>query len=496
MRSIKLHKLLYLVGIVPSLDLVNPEINDISFDSKKVSKGTLFLGMPGLNVDGGQYCIEALDNGAEAAIIGFAAKNFIGSIDPKRVMVLEDNLDFIFGQIISEFWNRPSRKLTLIGVTGTNGKTTTTFMAHNIMRELQKPSIYIGTLGAIINDDHIQTKGNTTPGIFELFEILKACKNKQKTYVFIEISSHALAQKRLRNLTFFQTIILNIQSDHLDYHKTELNYINAKLSITELNNKNPTIIFIDKIQDLLENLSDDQKKQLSKLQFLSSTDTSAALKYSLDYNPRGSSNINFSFPNLCIDAQVSLFLKFNVENYISAIALISDQISMDEFKSIRSNTIKLPQGRGEILRLKEGNILIDFAHDHQSIQNILSELANYHDEIILVFGCGGDRDRSKRSKMMKVAQDFANKVFFTSDNNRYESFSSIASDAMIGNPHKGIEILEDRKEAISLALQSLNKENILVILGKGHETYMDVSGKKVPFNDKDCVLEILDHEIN
>ena len=136
----------------------------------------------------------------------------------------------------------------------------------------------------------------------------------------------------------------------------------------------------------------------------------------------------------------------------------------------------------------------DFAHDNLSIQNILSELANHHDEIILVFGCGGDRDRSKRSKMMKVAQDFASKVFFTSDNNRHESFASIARDAMVGNSYTSIKILEDRQEAICLALQCLNKENILVILGKGHETYMDVSGKKVPFNDKDCVLEILGNE--
>ena len=120
-------------------------------------------------------------------------------------------------------------------------------MAHNIMRELQKPSIYIGTLGAFINDDLIQTKGNTTPGIFEILQILQASSTKQKTYVFLEISSHSLEQKRLGSLPFFQTILLNIQSDHLDYHKTYANYINAKISITKLNNKNPTIIFFDKI---------------------------------------------------------------------------------------------------------------------------------------------------------------------------------------------------------------------------------------------------------
>jgi UDP-N-acetylmuramyl-tripeptide synthetase len=382
------------------------------------------------------------------------------------------------------------------GVTGTNGKTTTAFMAHNIMRELQKPSIYIGTLGAIINDDLKQTKGNTTPGIFELFEILQACTTKQKTYVFLEISSHALVQKRLCNLLFLQTIILNIQSDHLDYHKTERSYINAKLSIANLNNQKPTIISIDQMQDLLPRLSKVQKEQLAKAQFLSSKNPSAPFKYSFDYNPEGSSKIDLNFPSLALEASVTLFLKFNIENYIAAIALISEHVEPNDLNNTNRDEIKLPQGRGEILRLKKGKILIDYAHDQQSMQNILSELDGYHNDIILVFGCGGDRDKSKRSKMMKVAQDFSNKVFFTSDNNRYEPFSVIASDAMNESDQAGVEIIEDRKKAINSALQHLTKENILVILGKGHETSMEISGKKIPFNDRDCVLEILGNEIN
>ena len=369
-------------------------------------------------------------------------------------------------------------------------------MAHNIMRELQKPSIYIGTLGAIINDDLKQTKGNTTPGIFELFEILQACTTKQKTYVFLEISSHALVQKRLCNLLFLQTIILNIQSDHLDYHKTERNYINAKLSIANLNNQKPTIISIDQMQDLLPRLSKVQKEQLAKAQFLSSKNPSAPFKYSFDYNPEGSSKIDLNFPSLALEASVTLFLKFNIENYIAAIALISEHVELNDLNNTNRDDIKLPQGRGEILRLKKGKILIDYAHDQQSMQNILSELDGYHNDIILVFGCGGDRDKSKRSKMMKVAQDFSNKVFFTSDNNRYEPFSVIASDAMNESDQAGVEIIEDRKKAINSALQHLTKENILVILGKGHETSMEISGKKIPFNDRDCVLEILGNEIN
>ena len=466
-------------------------ISSIADDSRDIQENSIFIARQGVDSHGNEFIKDAIQKGASCIITD---QKLDEEVDiPIHCL---ENLEDKILEILFSFYGLSEDDFIFHGVTGTNGKTTTAFMAHNIIRALKKPSVYIGTLGAIINDDLLETKGNTTPGIFEIFQILQTCKFQQETYIFIEISSHALAQKRLGNLPFSQTLLLNIQSDHLDYHNTESNYINAKLSIIELNNKNPTIIFKDKIQDLLENFSDDQKKQLLKSQFLSSTDTSAALKYSLEYNPSGSSNIKLSFPNLCLDAQVSLFLKFNVENYISAIALISDQISLDEFEIIRSNAIKLPQGRGEILRLREGNILIDFAHDHQSIQNILSELANYHDEIILVFGCGGDRDRSKRAKMMKAAQDIASKVFFTSDNNRYESFASIAKDAMVGNSHTSIEILEDRYEAISLALQYLNKENILVILGKGHETYMDVSGKKIPFNDKDCVLEILSNETN
>ncbi len=466
-------------------------ISSIADDSRDIQENSIFIARQGVDSHGNEFIRDAIQKGASCIITDQKLDEEV-DIPIHCIENLEDKIL----EILFSFYGLSEDDFIFHGVTGTNGKTTTAFMAHNIIRALKKPSVYIGTLGAIINDDLLETKGNTTPGIFEIFQILQTCKFQQETYIFIEISSHALAQKRLGKLPFSRTLLLNIQSDHLDYHKTESNYINAKLSITELNNKNPSIILIDKIQDLLKNFSDDQKKQLSKSQFLSSTDTSAALKYSLEYNPNGRSKIKLSFPNLRLDAQISLFLKFNVENYISAIALISDQISLDEFESIRSNTIKLPQGRGEILRLREGNVLIDFAHDHQSIQNILSELANYYDEIILVFGCGGDRDRSKRSKMMKVAQDFASKVFFTSDNNRNESFASIAKDAMVGNSSTSIKILEDRQEAISLALQCLNKENILVILGKGHETYMDVSGKKVPFNDKDCVLEILGNEIN
>ncbi len=483
------------------LSLIKPSIKTNAFDECKIfsitddsrdaQKNSLFVARQGVQSHGIEFAKEAIQNGASCII---SDKEAITDIDIPIHYVndLEDKIV----EILFSFHELSPSNLFFHGVTGTNGKTTTAFMAHNILRELDKPSIYIGTLGAIVNDDAFPTKGNTTPGIFEIFEILKRGDYEQKVFIFLEISSHALDQNRLGNLPFLQTMILNIQSDHLDYHKSDKNYIAAKLSIIKLNNKNPTIVLIDKIQDLLPNFQEKQKEELSKTNFLSNKDSFAKYNYSLDFNPNGSSKINLNFPNLNLEINTLLFLRFNVENYISAIALISEHLSQEELENIDHALIPLPQGRGELLRLDQGSVLIDFAHDHQSMRNILSALGNTYEEIILAFGCGGDRDKSKRPKMMKVAIDMASKVFFTSDNNRNESFSSIVSDALDRNQEANVQIIEDRTEAIASALQCLNKNNILVILGKGHERFMEVSGKKIPFNDRDCVLKLLSNEIN
>ena len=238
-------------------------IASITDNSRDVHKNSLFVARQGADSHGKEFIKEAVKKGASCII---SDQELNEEIDIPIYCI--NNLEDMVVEILFRFHELSEDDFIFHGVTGTNGKTTTAFMAHNIMRELQKPSVYIGTLGAIIDDDLMQTKGNTTPGIFELFEILQTCKLEQKTYVFLEISSHALVQKRLCNLPFVQTIILNIQSDHLDYHKTETNYIDAKLSIANLNNQNPTIISIDQIQDLLPRLSEAQEEQLLKSNYL------------------------------------------------------------------------------------------------------------------------------------------------------------------------------------------------------------------------------------
>ena len=215
MRSIKLHKLLSLVGIVPTSRLINPEINNISFNSKEVEKGTLFLGLPGLNVDGGKFWREAIENNAEAAIIGSAAKQNIGSFDRERVLVIEDNLNYIFGQIVAEFWNRPSRKLKLIGVTGTNGKTTTTFLLEYLLKKLGKKTALFGTL---FNRWHgfSEVASHTTDFADKLQKKLNAAVEAESEFAILEVSSHSIAQNRISGFEFEAAIFTNLTQDHLD----------------------------------------------------------------------------------------------------------------------------------------------------------------------------------------------------------------------------------------------------------------------------------------
>ena len=216
MRSIKLHKLLSLVEIVPTSGLINPEITNISFNSKEVEKGTLFLGLPGLNVDGGKYWREAIENGAEAAIIGFKAKELTETIDHERVLVIDEPLGDLFcGQIVSEFWNRPSSKLKLIGVTGTNGKTTITFLLEYLLNKLGRKTALFGTL---FNrwPGYSEVSSHTTDFADKLQKKLNAAVEADSEFAILEVSSHAIAQNRISGCEFNAAIFTNLSQDHLD----------------------------------------------------------------------------------------------------------------------------------------------------------------------------------------------------------------------------------------------------------------------------------------
>jgi UDP-N-acetylmuramoyl-L-alanyl-D-glutamate--2,6-diaminopimelate ligase len=459
---------------------IEQDILGITDDSRDVKNGYLFVARAGINSHGIKFIEDAISNGALCILSDQPKPNGVNI-----PFIFSKNLESLLIKFLFNFYGLEEDNFLVHGVTGTNGKTSTAFMAHQIIRKLKKSSCYIGTLGAILNDELISTKGNTTPGIFELFELLDTIPPNEETFIFLEVSSHALEQERLLSLPFHQTMLLNIKSDHLDYHRSLEQYIKAKLSIFNLHSASTPMAFIDSSL-VASNLNTSEHKE--RIQFISAQDSSAPFYFKTKFTDDGSPTITFHLPNCSFSIEISLFPQFNLDNFACAIALISDSISNNELGAIEYSDITLPPGRSELLQLDRGHVFIDFAHDPDAMENILSALSQSYSDILLIFGCGGERDKEKRPKMMEVAENYAKKIIFTSDNNRGETFQRIVEDATGTSKFKNLTVIQSRQDAIMQGLASLTNQNILVILGKGHERTMEEGGNKIPFNDRECVL--------
>ena len=459
---------------------IEQDILGITDDSRDVKNGYLFVARAGINSHGIKFIEDAISNGALCILSDQPKPNGVNI-----PFIFSKNLESLLIKFLFNFYGLEEDNFLVHGVTGTNGKTSTAFMAHQIIRKLKKSSCYIGTIGAILNDELISTKGNTTPGIFELFELLDTIPSNEETFIFLEVSSHALEQERLLSLPFHQTMLLNIKSDHLDYHRSLEQYIKAKLSIFNLHSASTPMAFIDSSL-VASNLNTSEHKE--RIQFISAQDSSAPFYFKTKFTDDGSPTITFHLPNCSFSIEISLFPQFNLDNFACAIALISDSISNNELEAIEYSDITLPPGRSELLQLDRGHVFIDFAHDPDAMENILSALSQSYSDILLIFGCGGERDKEKRPKMMEVAENYAKKIIFTSDNNRGETFQRIVDDATGTSKFKNLTVIQSRQDAIMQGLASLTNQNILVILGKGHERTMEEGGNKIPFNDRECVL--------
>jgi len=505
MRSIKLHQLLSSVGIIFSNDLVNPDINDISFNSKEVAKGTLFLGMPGLNVDGGKYCFEAIKNGAAAAIIGTAAKNYLGSIDPKKVMVLEDNLDYIFGQIAAEFWNRPSRKLKLIGVTGTNGKTTITFLLEYLLRKLGKKTALFGTL---FNrwPGFSEESSYTTDCADQLQKKLNAAFEANSEFAILEVSSHSIAQNRISGCEFNAAIFTNLSQDHLDYHSNMESYFQTKRRLffpPYLSEKNGTAVL--NFDDLwISKLSSHLKKRSSLVSTkkIKSECKKEDIFYVTEkkFTENGCSCI-FHTPKEKINLFVPLVGEFNLMNALQAITILY-KLNFS-LKDISRSIKSFPGAPGRMEKINFNNdvsallptVIVDYAHTPDGLKKVLHSIKKLcGGKLITVFGCGGDRDTGKRPLMGAIAEQFSDYVFITSDNPRSEDPEKIISEILNGIEKKDqIKIVIDRFEAIKESIEFAKKEDIVLIAGKGHEDYQILKDKKIDFDDRRIAHELL-HE--
>ena len=431
---------------------------NIKDDSRKVNKDDIFVALKKFH-DGHEYVLEAIKNGASKVVVEE------GDYEVETIKV-KDTHEYLVNYLYDNYYDK-IKKLKLIGMTGTNGKTTTCFLIYQALNKLGIKCAYIGTIGFYL-DKKIKSLNNTTPDILEIYELLLECVDNDCEYVVMECSSHALDMHRLDGLQFQYGIFSNLTQDHLDYHKTLENYIKAKQKL------------FDQVTIKTFVNSDDKYKDY----FI--RDNTIMYGLNGDYKL---SDINLkerTFKVNNITYKTNLIGKHNIYNLLVVIALLSE-LKLDT-KIIEDLTC--PPGRMDIVNFNNNMIVIDYAHTPDAVSKILDSVKELEfNKIITIIGCGGDRDSFKRPIMSKIACDNSDYVIFTNDNPRHENPNNIISDMLHNLDKFNYEIILNREKAIIKGIQMLEKNDILLVLGKGHENYQIINGVKHHFDDKEIVLK-------
>lgn len=437
---------------------------NIKIDSREILPGDTFIAIRGINDDGHKYIDDAIKRGATTLIVeeGEYSVNTIVVKDTKKYLV-----EYLENNYYDEIKN-----LKLIGMTGTNGKTTTCYLIYQALNMLDIKCAYIGTLGFYLNDNH-KVLNNTTPNIYELYNMLLECVRKNYKYVVMEVSSQALSMGRVDTLIFDYVIFSNLTQDHLDYHHTMENYVLEKQKLFKMTNNSVAIINNDdKYKDyfILDNKNITYGKCDSDYKIHD-------IKSSLD-GSRFYLNDEEYF--------TKLIGEYNIYN-MSIVIILLKLLNIENIDLIVSK-LNSPNGRMDIIKYKDNNIIIDYAHTPDAVEKIIKETSKLeHNKIITLIGCGGNRDKTKRSIMGDIATSYSDYVVFTSDNPRWEKPKNILKDITCKLDKKNYKIIVNREKAIKNSIQMLTKNDILLLLGKGHEDYQIIHDKKIPFSDKNIV---------
>jgi UDP-N-acetylmuramoyl-L-alanyl-D-glutamate--2,6-diaminopimelate ligase len=482
---IKLLKdILYGVSLKKVIGSTESEVDAICFDSRKVAPGVLFVAVRGTESDGHAFIDKAINLGASAIL----CEELPLKINESVSYFLVENSAKALGIIASNFYDNPSAKLKLVGVTGTNGKTTIATLLFQLFCDLGYKTGLLSTVQNQINDLIIPAT-HTTPDPVALNHLLHTMVESGCDYCFMEVSSHAIVQSRIEGLEFTGGIFTNLTHDHLDFHKTFDSYLKAKKGFFDgLNTKAFALTNVD------------DKNGMVMLQNTRAHKKTYGLKNIADFKAKIIEN-HFSGLLLNIDNEEVWFKmvgNFNAYNLLAvyATALLLEQ---DRLKVLTSlSRLSGAEGRFDYLISPSGIIgIVDYAHTPDAVQNVLSTIQDIRkgtEQVITVIGCGGDRDKTKRPVMAQVACDWSDKVILTSDNPRNEVPEQIIKDMEVGvmpqNKRKALSIT-DRKEAIRTACHLAKSGDIIVVAGKGHEKYQDVGGVKLPFDDKEILIEFL-----
>ena len=465
-------------------DFSGININKLCTNSKDVDRGSLFIAIDGAKNDGHDFIDDAINNGASAVISNGKS---VKKITVPNVKV--SNTRLAASRVAAEFYSYPSKELKVIGITGTNGKTTTASIIYSILNSANFKVAQLGTLG-IIAEGFEKNKTLTTPDPITLHKILRDLSDKGFTHVVMEVSSHALDQLRVADIDFDISVFTNLSNEHLDYHNDMETYFKAKSKLFRMMPITSTsIVHIDdmygkkmKLESSAPVLSISMKKR-SDIYFDKINCSLSGIRGIIK-----SANKEILFNSALIG-------EFNSENIISAASVgIALNISAKNIEN-GINRLKVIEGRMEVFKTSdEKNIIIDYAHTPDSYFKVLSTLKNLlikQGHIHVLFGCGGDRDRSKRNKMGKIAADFAEKLWITPDNPRFENLDKINSDIIKGLDSKKYEIFNDRELGLRTALSKIKSKDILGVLGKCRENYQDINGFKAEYSDIKIIEKFL-----
>lgn len=485
-----------LKDILPDVEVLNASslntdvlVAALAFDSRKVVKNTAFFAIGGTQVDGHNYIQKAIELGAN--VIFVSKKEFIQSIDNVCFVLVKD-VSKALAVASKNFYDNPSNKLKLIGVTGTNGKTTTVTLLYNLFKLLGHKSGLISTVKYLVGDKEYNST-HTTPNVLRLNQLLSEMVLENCEFVFMEVSSHAIHQNRIEGLSFSGGVFTNITHDHLDYHKTFKEYIHTKKAFFD--NLSPDAFVLTNQDDRNgEVMVQNTKATVFRYGLKSLADFKAKIMsqsmegMELEFNGKTffTSNVGvYNCYNLLVTYAVSFLLKQNKELTLNLLSKVEGA-----------------RGRFEAIRNPENGVvaIVDYAHTDDALKKLLKAINNVRNEsqkIITVIGCGGDRDKTKRPLMAKVAVQLSDYVFVTSDNPRTEEPDSIIEDMWLGIEELNAlnaEKITDRKQAIAAAVVKAKNEDIIVVAGKGHEAYQEIKGVKYPFDDSLILKQLFNYK--
>ncbi len=459
------------------------DISAVVFDSRQVKKDVLFVAQRGVHVDGHRFIADAVHSGAAAIL----CEELPEAMAPEVLYIQVAEADYALGVAASHFYGDPSRKLSLVGITGTNGKTTTVTLLHRLFRNLGH---HTGLLSTIVNriDDEEYPTSHTTPDAVEINAMLARMVEQGCDYCFMEVSSHAIVQNRIAGLQFAGAIFSNITHDHLDFHKTMANYIAAKKKFFD---DLPATAFA------LTNIDDKNGRVM--VQNCKGKVKTYSLQTLADYHCKVEET-TFQGQQLTINGVelwTPLVGRFNAYN-ITAIAATAMLCGVEPREALRGvSALQAAPGRFQYVRGKGITAIVDYAHTPDALQNVIetiNEIRQHGQDLIVVVGCGGDRDPLKRPVMAKIAAEGSNHLVLTSDNPRTEDPNAIldAMEAGLTDEERFNAVrISDRRQAIKTAVMMAREGDIVLVAGKGHETYQEINGVRHHFDDREELRKLL-----